>query len=479
VQITEKYPSTEVIFRFIGATPESSNGRALLESLCHQSSKTYEADESGIPTDYIKLIKEFQKQLTMATISKPLIIYLDALDQLSNANNARNLVWLPANLPENVRMVVSTLPGECYEALKRKIPEENLLKLRPMQPKEGEELLDLWLKDAKRAMQAHQRKEVLEKFQLNGLPLYLKLAFEEARRWKSYSEIIKLSPDIGGVIKDLFKRLSLDENHGEMMVSRSLGYLAASKNGLSEDELIDVLSEDKEVFGDFKKRTYHEPPEPRLPVVIWSRLYFDLEPYLSERKADGTSLITFYHPTSFGNEVHQKYLSGEMKLQLHKCIAEYFTKQPLYTERDNKINSNLRKLAELPYQQTMGEIWEELYSTLTDFHFLEQKAVNVGVMETKDIDGNTKKIYTGIFEIIKDLDFALEKMPGKQNGNKQGQHPIIVTAKEYQKGLIIYCPFCNTSSPLNNDWLGEEIMCLNKDCNISLRVNPFVVKKSI
>jgi primosomal protein N' len=39
----------DVVYRFIGATPESSNGRALLESLCEQISHRYGADESTIP----------------------------------------------------------------------------------------------------------------------------------------------------------------------------------------------------------------------------------------------------------------------------------------------------------------------------------------------------------------------------------------------------------------------------------------------
>ena len=70
-----------------------------------------------------------------------------------------------------------------------------------------------------------------------------------------------------------------------MMISRSLGYLASARHGLTEDEILDVLSMDQEVFKDFEDRAYHAPPEKRLPVVVWSRLYFDLEPYLTERSA--------------------------------------------------------------------------------------------------------------------------------------------------------------------------------------------------
>jgi len=384
LQLTkEKFPEVKVIFRFIGATPESSDGRALLEGLCRQISQVYGADESDIPSDYKELVEEFPKRLALAKAEKPFVLYLDALDQLSDASDARNLIWLPTELPENVWLIVSTLPGECYEALEGKILKENLVELDPMPSEEGEKLLDLWLKDAKRVLQKPQREEVLGKFRENGLPLYLKLAFEESRRWKSYSKKIKLSSDIRGVIYDLFKRLSSDENHGEMIVSRSLGYLSAAKNGLTEDELIDVLSEDKEVFDDFKRRSYHEPPERRLPVVIWSRLYFDLEPYLIERSADGTSLMSFYH-RQFSEATAEKYLSGEDKKKRHQLLAEYFENQQLYVKSDDKKVSNLRKLSELPFQQTYSSMWTELYSTLTNTEFLEQKNTHFTVNDLLD-----------------------------------------------------------------------------------------------
>jgi len=394
----EDFPNVAIVFRSIGATPTSSDGRSLLESLCRQVSRIYEADESDIPGDYEELIDEFPKRLALATSEKPLILFIDALDQLSDANNARNLTWLLPDLPANVKLIISTLPGECYEALERKLPERNLRELKPMPPEEGEELLNVWLDDTQRTLQPKQRKEILDNFDRkdNGNPLYLKLAFEEARKWKSYTkeEETKLSPDISGIIQNLFKRLSLKENHGEMMVSRSLGYLAASKNGLSEDELLDVLSSDEEFFQDFLDRAYHKPPKNRLPVIVWSRLYFDLEPYLIERSADSASLMTFYHPTTFGKEVKENYLSGKTKPLRHQGLSDYFENQKLYIERDDKKTTNLRKLSELPFQQTYSKRWEKLYTTLTDTEFLEQK--------------NTHFI---VFDLLDDFRIALREMP--------------------------------------------------------------------
>lgn len=367
----ETHPDAEVVSRLIGATPSSSDGRSLLESLCRQISRCYGADQSTIPTEYQKLVQEFPERLALATKEKPLILFLDALDQLSDIDNARNLAWLPVDLPENVHLVVSCLRGECLSALKSKLPMDNLKKLEPMPLSEGQELLSLWLGDAGRKLQSHQRDEVLGKFEQCRLPLYLKLAFEEARRWKSYTEKVELSPDTPGIIRDLFGRLSSDANHGKMIVSRSLGYLAAAKNGLTEDELLDVLSRDNDVIADFQRRSPKSPPVDKLPVVIWSRLFFDLEPYLTERTADGTSLMTFYHPTTFGQAVMAEYLTGDMKRERYRFLAQYFDSQELYIGRDEEKVPNLRKVSELPWQLAQGKSWQQLYATMADLPFFD------------------------------------------------------------------------------------------------------------
>ena len=421
-ELQSEYMDFGYITRFIGATPASSDIRSLIENICQQVSRNYGGNEEDIPSDYNDLSKELPRRLALATSEKPLVIFLDALDQLSETNNAKNLNWLPKELPENVKLIVSTisiLPDgsqeECYKVLKEKLPEESLMELTPMLTEEGEQLLDVWLeREAHRTLQQEQRQEVLRRFKQNRKPLYLKLAYEEARMWKSYTseKEIKLSPEIPGIINDLFKRLSLDKNHGETMVSRSLGYIAAGKNGLSEDELIDVLSEDEEFFKDFLKRAFHKPPEDRLPVIVWSRLYFDLEPYIIERSADHTSLMTFYHPTTFGNQVKEKYLSEETKTRRHKQLAEYFEAQDLFKNKKDQKNPNLRKLSELPYQQTYGKRWEQLFETLTDFVFLEAKSKYISLTKRRR-DNKTINIYGGLYELLKDFSCALEKFPKK------------------------------------------------------------------
>lgn len=474
-QVCEQSPDAEVIVRFIGATPGSSDIRALLESLCREISRRYGAEEATVPADYKELVQDFPKRLALASAPNPLILFLDALDQLSDAEHGRNLIWLPAELPEHVGLVVSTLrPGECHTALERKLPQNHRVELAPMPLDEGNELLNLWLTQASRTLQDRQKDEVLNEFAVDGLPLYLKLAFEEARRWRSYTAAIGLSPEIPGIIRDLFKRLSLPGNHGEVMVSRSLGYLAAGKNGLTEDELLDVLSDDEVVLKDFTTRARHEPPENRLPAVVWSRLYFDLEPYLTERSADNTSLMAFYH-RQLQEVVEEDYLAGEDKRERHKALANYYAKQALF-QQDGKV-PNLRKLSELPYQLTYAAQWEDVYKTLTDFDFLEAKCTHVAVT-SQGKDETAPKVYAGVYELQEDYRRALEHWgvePGATRTGPRPKHPLIVTAwlSPSDQSHAAGCPLCRVWSQVPPSALGTELAC--PKCGSPLKLNPFTI----
>lgn len=449
----EHSADARIVCRFIGWTPGSAAVRELLDKLCRQVAQLYGADEET-PSDYRELVEEFPKRLALATEEQPLFLFLDALDQLSEGDNARNLIWLPAELPPHVRLVVSTSthPGETGAVLARRLPDDCRFSLDAMPVEEAHDLLGMWFDDRDVGRSLGGRAEtvqdctgqwgyVLERYdgsQESRRPLYLKLGFEEARRWRSFDDtegaeegtvpgeegapersVVRLAPGIGSLIHQLFDRLAEAENHGEPIVARSLGYLLAGKNGLTEDELIDVLSRDDAVLGEVKR--FHDPPEEKLPVVIWSRLYFDLEGYLTRRSADRATLLAFFH-RQLEEVARSRYLEPSdqeprRKLERHRALAAYFEDpdaQPLF----RKESPNVRKLSELPWQQTHAadprnaddEMWGKLYRTLTDFDFLEAKCTHVAVTTARS-DGHERKVYGGVYELQEDYRRALEVFP--------------------------------------------------------------------
>jgi hypothetical protein len=281
---------------------------------------------------------------------------------------------------------------------------------------EAHQLLHYWFGDAGRTLQGRaeepsrstgQWRYLLDRFAGTPRPLYLRLAFEEARRWRSSLApgAAALAPTVPGLVEQLFARLADRTQHGETLVAASLGSLMAARNGLSEDELIELLSRDPAVLAEVRK--YHRPPEEKLPVVIWSRLYFDLAPYLTLRRADDTALFAFYH-RQLDAVARARYLDPEAGSR-HRALAAYFGERPLFLGAARV--PNVRKLSELPYQQTMaGDMWDELYSTLTDFEFLEAKCTHVAVT-TEGSGENARNVYGGVYELQEDYRLALERMP--------------------------------------------------------------------
>ncbi len=322
------YPHAAILYRFVGVTPESSSGWLLLDGLCQEIAETYHTNETQRSATYEELVRTFQARLALASAEQPLVLWLDALDQLPNKDRALRLDWLLSELPPYVKVIVSSLPN-LLPTLEAKISEDHRKRLALMPQHEGAMLLDMWLAEAQRNLQPYQREMILSHFaRSGGLPLYLKLAFEESRSWRSYDPPVELGANVNTIIQNLFARLTMPANHGKLLVERSLAYLAAAKNGLAEDELLDVLSRDTELFDDFQAQAQHVLPEPRLPVVVWSRLYSELAPYLTERGADDAFLLTFYH-RQFADVVAKSYLGESVRQVRHRHLARNFLKNSL------------------------------------------------------------------------------------------------------------------------------------------------------
>jgi len=101
IEITKlNHRNAKIIARFIGATSPSSDPRSLLEGLCQEIARENGGDEAAVPLDYKSLVIKFPEMLALATEEKPLIIFLDALDQFQKAGDARYLEWLPSQLPD-------------------------------------------------------------------------------------------------------------------------------------------------------------------------------------------------------------------------------------------------------------------------------------------------------------------------------------------------------------------------------------------
>jgi len=339
-----------------------------------------------------------------------------------------------------VKIVLSTLKSYgCYESLENSTPPENIVEITGMSKEEGEEFLATWLSAKKRKLKGEgQYEKVIEAYKNCPYPLYFKLLLEEAVLWRSFDDDAhtKIGHDYESMFDVLFERLF--RTHGKELVSRSLGYLAAAKNGLTDDEMIEVLTHDDEFYTHFNEISYWKLKEggsinerERIPVVIWSKLYFDLAPYLTEKAADGTSLLNFYH-RQLCEVTKKRFITAENKLKRHEILAKYFLEQPLYIEsstptKDKKSVPNYRKCSELPFQLRKAEMFDEITNVLTDLNFIDTKCV-AGMN----------------YDLLEDYQEAINSLPEAQDRvEEEKKHQAKI--KKYVDDLIKY-----SSDPDNN-----------------------------
>jgi WD40 repeat protein len=428
-----------VLARFIGATPGSSDIVSLLRDAVGAVRKRYlapppregeKSKDGEIPLEIQPLMVVFDEAIRRATANRPLIIFLDALDQLSSANSARDLLWLPATLPEHVRLVVSCAqPAEDLDAsapaaasdprvqvenaLRQRLGDSPRTVLSPLSRADGEALLAQWLALNGRKLQEAQSDAVLASFAAEGKPLWLRAAVSECSNLSAWAPPPRFPRSTEGLLRQVLERLSTEAEHGTVMVERALGYLACARHGLAEDEVMDLLSADTEVMKDFRRRSPTERLKSEaehiktLPAAVWVRFHGDIAPYLSERGMQGASLFGFYH-RSFLEAVEAQCLpDGKGRVATHERLAQYFeerewflapaSEDPSVLPRKARIEDppNARKASELPWhlyrvadlrdsERTNAEAWDPLTAKLCDLLLIEAKARSGLVREMQE-----------------------------------------------------------------------------------------------
>jgi hypothetical protein len=303
--------NTKLFYRFIGISSQTTNTLSFLISLSVQIAKAYntsleELAGEGKDIYSIQGITEvFKKCLMLATADNPIVLFIDALDQFSENSGGNVLFWLPSQLPDHTKMVVSVLP-----VLASQLKDTKTMLLPVLPAHDAKQILECWLALNNRKLTTRQSSEVLDKFNKNGLPIYLKLAFERAKHWHSYDKETNLNTDAKGIINNFFEYL--EKEHTEDFVRNTVCYMLSGRyQGLTENEILEILVFDKEYWNIFLSKTHPDHRKElegvtKIPIVVWSRLYLDLEPFLTERDAHGIPIITFFH-RQFIEVLREKY----------------------------------------------------------------------------------------------------------------------------------------------------------------------------
>ena len=200
-QAAEAFSHCCLVLRFLGTTFNTADANSLLTNLCHTIGALYQpsGEEKALPNKVKvgtrvclrslqpgvdgcfldlaqELGKEFEARLAWATEERPLVIFLDSLDQLSDLEGGRELKWLPTTLPPHVSIIVSTLPeeGRCLEVLRGKLRLDVFVEVKAMDKVWSEESFGGWMHDAGRQVTPEQHEAVMKAVGEEAVPLHLR-----------------------------------------------------------------------------------------------------------------------------------------------------------------------------------------------------------------------------------------------------------------------------------------------------------------
>ena len=365
-----QHPDALVIPHFIGAAPDSASLSATLRAVCETLRREIPLDDA-IAEDPDKLRVQLRTFLEKAGAQRPVILFVDALNQLDPAGRSHDLDWLPVCAPPGSRIIVSTLAGDCLEQLTRRVPADDVVTLPSLSTDDRRSLITAVLRQRRKRLTDAQLTALLDtdkRFDA-ALPLYTLVALEELCVFGEYGALDQRIATLPPTLPELFAQVlaRLEQDHTRPTVEALCSWLAVARSGLLESEVLDLLSRDG-----------------ALSPIRWTRLYRALEPYLKPINEDAgggaTGRLDFYHD-QLRLAVFHRYLQmmapegtpTDAYRRSHRQLAEYF-RSVAYDETLSKWrNDAARGLAELPYHLSFAGAWDELESLLADLSFLEAK----------------------------------------------------------------------------------------------------------
>ncbi|XP_060064911.1 NACHT and WD repeat domain-containing protein 2-like [Ylistrum balloti] len=314
---------TSIICRFLGKTQKTLSAQQLLFSVCHQLAFAMGKYRHEVPSDYKTLKLYFIDLLQRGEFGGMIIILLDSLDVLSTCDNGHKLEWLPSRVAANIKIVVTTSmeSKDTLQRLTNKCP-TNIYELTPFSSTDCEDIVKLLMNARELAVTYDQWKTIKDAFKESTLPLYVTLVSSEVCRWRSFDD--PNNTLLGSCVEEIVESMldRLEQKHGLTLVSTVLGYITASKAGLSENELLDILSVDDVLLSNLYVEWH--PPIRRFLPRLFSVIKHELDGYIEEREMDGI-LVMFWKCPLFSCVAENRYLSDEkFSKQLHSNIADYY-----------------------------------------------------------------------------------------------------------------------------------------------------------
>jgi hypothetical protein len=374
----ETHPDYFILTHFIGISPDSADIRRTLQRLCRELKQRFDLKDE-IPSEYYRLQPAFSRFLELSAKAGKVVVIIDAVEQLADSDFARDVDWLPAELPESLKLIVSSVNGEIREKLIEHPLAPPEIVIPPLDDTEQEEFIRNTFANYGKSLDKAQLQLLLRKKNSRN-PLYLAGACEEMRISGVFERLSSEFRSLPDSVESLFEQVldRVEKDQGKSLVKEALLLLACSRYGILESEMLELLAP----IGD-----------ERLPYAIWAGFYRSLKFYLRPsgvaKNSDSemvSSPINFFH-RQFADAVRRRYLKTEkIVVDTHRRLARYF-RHKADPQNDGAWNgAPPRALSELPFHQLAGRLYPQLFATARNSAFSDRLAIAF----SRDIEKQTE-----------------------------------------------------------------------------------------
>ncbi|XP_071484949.1 uncharacterized protein [Diadema antillarum] len=328
----ESNPKAFLFLHFIGSSAESASHLNLLRRLYEEMKEFYRLDLE-VPTSDRNLVIDLPSWLKIAGNRSKVMIVLDALNQLDSgaggSGDEMELKWMVAELPPNVYMLLSTLPGKAQDkVLEFCWP---TYKVEPLKDEEKHEIITGYMNLYGKSLNAEQSDLIITAPQSSN-PLYLKALLDEVRIYGSFNQLTTAiksylaADNPGKLFGKILERMEDDFEKGSLsrpnLVRDTTTAIWCSHRGMSENELLTLLD---------------------VPGFVWSPFYLSLEENLINRNG----LVNFFHD-HLRQAVESRYLpTPEDKRQCYLRLANFFNAQDIDDRYADEVPFLLAQAGEL------------------------------------------------------------------------------------------------------------------------------------
>jgi tetratricopeptide (TPR) repeat protein len=342
-------PDELTLIHFIGSTPESTDFHNLLRRILLELKRRSKLHGEA-PADSETLRREFPILLAQAATGQRIVLLLDGLDQLDDRDAAPELGWLPDVFPASCRVIVSTSPGRCLDAARRRGWPE--LAVQPLTAAERRNLATTFLSRYSRRLNAARMERIVTAKQTVS-PLFLCTVLDELRQSGEHERLDECldyylsAADAEALYRKVLARWERD--YGRALVRESLCLLLAARRGLSDAEMLELLGRDGLP----------------LPHVSWTPFYLAAESNFVLHS--GLSAISNAY---LKRAVRETYCpENAEQRRIHGRLADYF---------GGRLLQGKREVEEIPWQLAAAGEWRKLSGLLADMGFLYVTYVESG-----------------------------------------------------------------------------------------------------